>query len=432
MPWQQRVLDVGLEIDPKTGFFAYREVVVTVPRQQGKTAGVVLPLEIDRCTMWDKPQRVIYTAQTGSDARKKLIEDQVPVIKGSSLAKLIQKLHQAQGNEGILFRNGSRIGLAASSQDAGHGFTVDLGILDECWRDEDDRREQAMIPAMNTRPWAQLWLTSTQGTDASTYLNRKVEIGRHAATVDKGSGVAYFEWSIPEDADIEDPEVWWEAMPALGWTIQPSVVAYALETMEEAEWRRAFGNQPTRTKHDRIFSADAWERVCDVRVEVNRGKPVVFAVDVLPDRSASAIAASDGENVELVEHRSGTNWLPERVKEILSVYRGTIAVDGGGPAASIADDMEMLGLEVERMSGSEVAAACAFMYDAVADKRLKIRKDTDLDEAVSGLAKRPIGDRFVWSRSTSRSDITPFMAATIAYERANHGEDKEVAFYSFS
>ena len=38
MPWQQHVADVALEVDPATGLLAYREVVVTIPRQSGKSS----------------------------------------------------------------------------------------------------------------------------------------------------------------------------------------------------------------------------------------------------------------------------------------------------------------------------------------------------------------------------------------------------------
>lgn len=420
MPWQQLVADVGLELNEE-GRMAYREVLVTVPRQSGKTA-MLLVVEMDRCTMWDDPQRVIYTAQTGSDARKKLLEDQVPLIEKSVWAKLVKHVHRAQGNEGVLFRSGSRISVAASSKDSGHGFTVDLGVLDECWNDEDDRREQAMLPAMNTRPDAQIWLTSTMGTDRSVYLNRKVDTGRHAVATDKGSGIAYFEWSIPDEADIENPEAWWEYMPALGWTISENVIAHAFETMEEAEWRRAYGNQRTTLEHDRVFPAVLWEAVCRPSAEVGRDADVIFALDVLPDRSFGAIVASDGQTVELIEHRPGTGWMVERAQRLLESWHGVLAIDGGGPAASIAEDLETLSVPVERMGGAEVAAACACMYDAIADAKVTFRTDGAFETAIDGLAQRPIGDRFVWSRSASRADITPFMAATLAFERATHAE----------
>jgi phage terminase large subunit-like protein len=37
MPWQRLVLDTALEINPLTKRLAYREVRLTVPRQQGKS-----------------------------------------------------------------------------------------------------------------------------------------------------------------------------------------------------------------------------------------------------------------------------------------------------------------------------------------------------------------------------------------------------------
>lgn len=433
MSWQQQVVDTGLEVDPETGLMAYREIIVTVMRQQGKTAGIVLPIEVDRALMWDTAQSVSYTAQTGSDARKKLLEDQAPVLERSILAKTIRRVYRAAGNEGISFKNGSRIAVAASSDDSGHGFTVDLGVLDEFWKDEDDRREQAMLPAMSTRPNAQLLLTSTMGTDRSTYLNRKVETGRHSVASGRDRGIAYFEWSIPLDADIENPETWWQYMPALGWTISETAVAHALETMEEAEWRRAFGNQPTRAEHDQIIPSVFWETAQRPLTEVERSAKVFFGLDVLPDRSAGSIVASDGKSVELVEHRSGTGWMAERVQHLMESWQGTLVIDGGGPAASAADDLAMLGHEVERLTSAEVAAACACMFDALADQRVAFRTSDEMSNAVSGLARRPVGDRFVWSRSASRTDITPFMAATLAYERAIHAtEEPQVAFYSFA
>ena len=79
-----------------------------------------------------------------------------------------------------------------------------LAEIDEAFDDVDDRREQAMLPAMITRPEAQLLVVSTMGTDASTYLNRKVEAGRAAALEGRTSGIAYFEYSIPLDEDVDD------------------------------------------------------------------------------------------------------------------------------------------------------------------------------------------------------------------------------------
>jgi len=154
MPWQQLVADIGGEIDPTTGYPAYREVIVTVPRQSGKTT-LILSWEIQRAHGWDQPQRIAYSAQTGNDARKKLVEDQLPVLHRHKNALGIARILRGMGNEGVEFYNGSRIVLLASSEDSGHGKTIDLGVKDELFADFDDRRDQALIPAMATRPPAQ-------------------------------------------------------------------------------------------------------------------------------------------------------------------------------------------------------------------------------------------------------------------------------------
>jgi hypothetical protein len=426
MPHQQRVFDVAGELDPETRLPAYREIIVTMMRQNGKTV-IVFSVEVDRCNLWTPRQRVLYTAQTGSDARKKLLQDQKPILEASPLWGTVTKVREAKGEEEIVFRNGSRIGLAARSESGGHSYTVNLGIIDEAWEDEDDRREQAIIPAMNTIPDAQLWICSTQGTEASTYLNRKTELGRAAASDDKGSGIAYFEWSIPPDADIENPEVWWTYMPALGWTIQPPVVAHALQSMvqngEESEWRRAYGNQRTRGTADRVIPAAVWEVLQRPDAEVAREEAVAFGLHVHPERISAAICASDRQRVELVDFRAGTGWVRERVANLMDRYRGTVYIDNGGSARSLGDDLETQdGRTIGRLSGAEVAAACGRIYDAIADATVRFRQHEALDAAVAGLGRKPIGDRFVWSQSSSTADITPFMAATLAYDGAMRDE----------
>ena len=419
MPWQRLVADVALEIDPATGFPAYREVWFSVMRQSGKTS-LVLPVEVHRCVspVWGGPQRVAYTAQTGWEAQKKLIEDQVPIIQASALGKLITpagggRVRRAQGNWGVNFGGGGKIDVLGSTASAGHGGILDLGVIDEAWRDEDDRREQSMLPAMVTRPAAQLFGYSTMGTDASVYLNRKVDVGRQAAVEDVGHGMAYFEWSIPDDADIDDPETWWRYMPALGWTIQPEAIAHARQTMSDGEFRRAFGNQRMRSD-ERVIPAELWDAV--QYPDASPEGRVTFAADVNVDQASASVAASDGVHVEVISSRPGVSWLVDWFKEKPERRNFPVAVDAGGPVSSVLDELERAGVRLERRTGPEVAAACGRFYNAIADAEVRVRPTSaELDAAVAGVSTKPVGDKFVWSRQTSAEDVTPLMAATLAF-----------------
>lgn len=424
MPWQRMVADVGGEIDPLTGLPAYRKVAVTVPRQNGKTT-LLLSWELQRAIGFAQefgPQRIVYSAQTGSDARKKLVEDQMPVLERHRKPLGIVSMTRANGNESVVFRNGSRLVLMASGVESGHGKTVDLGVVDELFADDDDRRDQALIPAMATKPFAQTLVCSTAGTDDSEPLNRLVARGRRSVEAGSTSGLAYFEWSAGLDEDPDDPATWWGCMPALGFTISEAVVRQAREDMTDGEFRRAFLNQPTRA-NDRVIPQSSWDQVCDL--EASPGAGLVFGVDVNPERSAASIVAAAGgvvPVVELVEHRDGTGWLVERTAELVARWGDPfVFVDGSGPAASMIGELQAAGVHVRPLPPKELVAACGSFFDRVIEARIRIRRDTRLDAAAAGVVKRPVGDAWAWARKHSSVNVSPLIAATLAMWGATSG-----------
>src|SRR6266581_1891091 len=175
MPWQRDIADVGCEIDRETGLPAYREVIVTVPRQSGKTT-LYLTWQINRCTSprWAQPQRSAFTAQSGKDARDKWLDELFPLIRRSrKLSPLVRRIYEGMGNEYISFRNGSLIRLLSTSSSSGHSKTLHQAVLDEIWHDTDGRREQGLRPAMLTVRDAQVLVCSTAGNAASVVLERK-------------------------------------------------------------------------------------------------------------------------------------------------------------------------------------------------------------------------------------------------------------------
>ena len=423
MPWQEFVVNVALELLPD-GSFAYREVICTVPRQQGKTTKV-LSLEVWRANAYarivNRRQRIYYSAQTGKDGRQKLLDDQAPIIQASPLAELLDNrranggIRRESGGEGIDFKGGSRIDVMASSIESGHGKTIDLGILDEAFADVDDRREQAMIPAMMTKRDAQLWVTSTAGWEGSTYLKRKVDAGRAAVADNLDTGICFFEWSADPDAAVDDPATWYGCMPALGITINEQVVMNALRTMEPEEFERAFLNRWT-TGEARVIPKEVWDAV---NGEHKPDGGFCFGVDAAPDRSwASIVVVDSTSRGELIEHREGVTWMIDRLAELGKKYDATVAIDVKGPAASLIPDLETVGVRLEKFTADRVANATARIYDAIADRQIKIRRHPDLDTAAAGARKRISGEKWYWGRTSASVDISPLVALTLAYDLA--------------
>ena len=235
MPWQHGMNAITTEQTPE-GRFAYRQVVIEVMRQQGKSVDL-LAMMIARGLRRPGTQ-IAYTAQTRLDARHRLLDVWWPRIERSKLRPFID-VRRGSGSEALVFRNGSLLGLVSNTQTSGHGDNLDLGVIDEAWAQEDDHLEQAMRPAMMTRD-AQLWIVSAAGTEKSAYFKGKVEDGRARAEMGVTEGGCYIGYSADDDEDPGDPATWWRRMPALGITVSEETVRTDYELMDLPEFRRAY------------------------------------------------------------------------------------------------------------------------------------------------------------------------------------------------
>ena len=409
MPWQRHVVDVALEHDAD-GRLVYRDVVVTVPRQAGKTT-LVTALMVWRA-LHEPGCRIVYTAQDGQAARKKWRDDQVPMLEASALRSLYD-VRFSNGDESIRWHNGSLHEVLSPTDRAGHGRQIDLAVVDEAFEFEDFRLDQGFSPAMITRRQPQMWIISTAGTARSTYLLSKVERGRDAVRDGLTTGMAYFEWSAAADADPADPATWWSCIPSLGHTVPLEAIEAEQRSMEPAEFQRAYLNQWTSNALASKVPARSWE-ACTVD-ESPGLVDVVFALDVSPDREFASVAVCDGATFELADRRPGTEWVVSRLVELWDRYEPVaVVVDGAGPGSSLVPDLEAAGVRVEVTSHRQMAAACGRFYDAVVNRKVGHTGQVDLDAAVAGAATRKLGDAWAWSRSTSAVDISPLVAATLA------------------
>ncbi len=421
MPWQQYVADVALEINPLTGLLQYREVDLTVPRQSGKTT-LILGAVVQRSLMMGPRQTSVYTAQTRGKARQKWNDDHLPIIEASVFARLIKDIRLANDSEALYWQNGSRYGIDAGTETSGHGSTLDMAVVDEAFSEVDSRKERSFRPTMITRPEPQLWVVSTAGTAKSVYLKSKVDAGRkrHLSGVVSRS-TCYFEWSAPDNADWLDRAVWRACMPALGYTVSIDTIEAELESLMETtngedDFRRAYLNQwRDGVAVLQVIAAEDWLDAEDVDSRIADDSPRVFALDVSPDRSWSAIAVAgqrdDGlDHVEVVEYRRGTDWAAGRLAELRGRWNAPGPVILTGPAArSLTDELSAVDVDYLVMSGPDMTAACGQLFDRI-PARCKHIGQTSLNGALSAASKRAVGAAWVWD--TRGPIIAPLVAAT--------------------
>lgn len=424
MPWQRQVADVALEVDPATGRLAYRTVVLTIPRQCGKTT-LLLSVWLQRAISWER-QQIAWTMQNASDAREKWQDEHVPVIMASPLSRAVAKVRRQNGAEAVLFENGSIQRLMASTMSSGHGKVLDLGVVDEAFAQPDDRLEQAMRPAMRTRPQPQMWLVSTAGTAESTWFHGWCDAGRSAVEAGERSAIAYFEWSASDDADPGDPATWWSCMPALGHTITEETIRqeFALATMRPdglSGFQRASLNMRTSSRNDPPIPLADWD-ACVAEVEREPNAATVWAVDVSPEQASASIVVGwvriDGvPQVQVVEHRPGVGWLAERVSELRGRWGGMWLLDPRGASSS-----QQAGWPGRLVTPKEARQACVELEAAVREGRFGHFGQPELRIALEGAVKRHTEDGgWHWARRSTHVDISPLVAASLCLRGLQSG-----------
>ena len=423
MPWQQHVADVALEVD-EAGRFCYKLVLVTVPRQSGKTTldgGVMAhrALVIPRARVW-------FTMQSAKDAVDWLVNEYWPILAplGSEV-----RLRRMAGSEHVKWRRSAGLVRPFPPTPSGlHSKTSDLVVVDECWNFDlvrGQQVDQAIVPTQATRPNAQTWKVSTAGDAMSVWWLGTVEAGRAAVLAGRTSDVAYFEWSCPDDLDPLAEASWPVFHPAYGRTIGPEAMRAALLTLGPDEFARAFGNRWVSTTA-RVIPLDAWRRAVEAPSDLPEPGQLAIGFDVAVDRSNAAIVVAwrdEVAHVEVADCRPGVAWLVDRLDELVTKWRPrAVGYDEAGPAIDVADAARRRGLDLVGLKSREYAAACSgFLDGLVADPpSIHVRQNADLDAAASSAARRALGDAWAWGRRQSAGSIAPLTAATVALWTFDH------------
>lgn len=432
LAWQGDVLDGGLERVAVPGTktsrthngrttaqrWRWRTVVVTVARQNGKSA-LLRALVTHRLILG---QTVGVLSHTRAVARETMFDPLADAFTSPRLAELFgAHATRANGSEALTLRaTGGRLVMPSSSERGGHGYSLDLVIVDEAWALKDYRVPAAITPTQIARPDPQLWVVSTAGTAESLWFRELVEAGRSG----EADRLALFEWTAPADLDPADVEAWAAANPALGQTISADELGHALATSttpdSRAEFERAHLNRWT-ARVEAIIPPELWRKAAAPEILI--GPEVVFGFDVALDRSQSSIVAAgiagDRVAVELVEQRPGVEWLAPALARLRATW-GPVAIvaNDSGPARSVVEAMDAAGEPVEGYSAGQYVAACGAFYDLVIEGRLAHRGQGELDEAARSVGRRKLGESWAFGRAVSSADISALVAAAVAAHRA--------------
>ena len=416
MPWQQLVADVALEVLPD-GRWAYPTVVITVPRQAGKTTLVQAILSHRGAMLTDG--RLWLSAQNRDKARARWLD-----MSGRMVRRLPKSTKRNTGNSHeVLFwlRTGSELRPFAPNADSMHSESPDLVAPDEIWKftsADAAALQQAYLPGMITKN-AQELITSTQGTDESEWLNELTGSGR--ATVleqlagGRLGGVAYFEWSVPSEVDglpverLDDErllDVVCAHHPAYGHTITRDALQTHLGRFKSDRqgYVRGYGNLRLGSTRPRVIPSGQW-----LAARTDELVPERVGLGVVVDENGQNVAVvaagrlgSGQAVVEVVQVGPGWSLMLDGLEVSPAVFvrrvRSRAKVVGVATMTTGAnrDLGDQLGDRATPVGPADYAAACARFRSGVRELTVLHRGSPSLDAAMGTVAQRKVAGGLGW------------------------------------
>jgi hypothetical protein len=441
--WQADFMTDALAEGPDGKWVCF-EAGLVVSRQSGK--GSLLEARVLAGMMLFGEKLILWSAHEVKTATESFLRCVSLFESDPELKKQIKHIHRANGNEGIELRNGSRLRFVARTRGSGRGFSADLIILDEAYALTAEQMA-AMIPTLSSRPNPQIWYTSSPPLDGLT--GEHLFLLRTRGLRGNDPDLCWYDYGLPgvsldevDELNLSDRSFWAQANPALGIRISEEFVAREQATLPPKDFaRERLGIWPRQiTAGAGVIDAKLWSALVSVDPttgEVTRPEDVALAVDINPARTHAAIVAvglrpsddvRESYQVAVIDYRPGVDWVVPRLKQLKDAWNPVgVGLDVKGPGGSLLLDLGKAGInppddndepsrgDLAVPTAPQVAAGFGLFVDAVRQRLLWHSDDSVLNQALAGAVTRSLSGGSAWDRGKGGPDISPLVAATLAY-----------------
>jgi hypothetical protein len=409
------------------------------PRQVGKTyliGAIVIALCMLRPGML-----ALWTAHHGKTINETFRAMQA-MVKRTEIQPFVLRIVTGNGDEGIEFRNGSRILFGARDAGFGLGFQkVSLLVFDEAQRLKQ-RAITDMVPATNAGDNPLVFYIGTPPRpedNGEVFVKRRkkaLEVeAKRAAGEDPRCNSLYIELSA--DRTTLPDEIDWDQIAKANPSYPHRVDRDAIERMWEqigAEdfWREGYGIWDETGILPPVIRAERWDpreiSPAQVPTEGNVAYGVKFSVDGSRYGVSVALAHDDGVHVEAFPPTPMgqgltplANWLAARWRTA-----SLIAIDGKAGSIDLVNLLRARRVPAARilvLPVDKAIAANSTFVRHVNERTLTHIGQPGLTLAVGLAAKRDIGQSGGWgfTPATPDGDVTPVESAALAVYGATTG-----------
>lgn len=395
LPWQKWLLIHALELD-ENGDFRFRNVVILVGRQNGKTT--LLKVIALAFLYLGKARMVLGAAQSLDIARESWAGAVDMAQADADLRREIAAVRRANGEQELRLQDGARYKITAATRSAGRGLSVDLLILDELREHRDWQAWSALSKTTTARMNGLIFAISNAGDDESVVLNAL----RDNALAGHDESLAIFEWSAEDGCELDDPKGWAQANPGLGHTVSEQAIRSSMSTDPANVFRTEVLCQRVESL-DSAIDLGAWKASADPSGSLRENRDeVVLCLDVSPDSQHVTLAAAavlrDGRvRVQIIEAWQTTEQARDELPDLIErIAPRATSWFPGGPAAALAADLRSL--DAVEIKGIEVTESCQELADLVLARRVLHPDDPLLNAHIAGSSKLHSGDGWRFNR----------------------------------
>lgn len=382
--WQELLLSDILAYN-EDGLWVHTKFGYSVPRRNGKNE-IVAIREMYGLKNGEKILHTAHRTTTTHSAWERLLG----LLEKAGME--VVSSYRAFGKEHIEVKDGGKIEFRTRTSKGGLGEGFDLLIIDEAQEYQDDQESALKYVVTDSRnPQTIFCGTPPTPVSSGTVFTKFRKATLEGDTVNAG----WAEWSVDEQSDPRDRELWYETNPSLGTVLTERAVTDEI------------GSDPIDFNIQRL---GLWIRY-NQKSAISKAEWNELKVDALPEftgdlfvgikygRDGTNVAMSVAvrtkdrhifvESIDCREVRAGTGWIMDYLKAWSS---GKVVVDGANGQKLLADEMKEFGLKKPILpTVKEIIAANAAFEQGLFQRTIQHMGQPSLVNVVGNCEKRAIG-----------------------------------------
>lgn len=411
--WQTNILGAILATNDE-GLWVHMKFGFSVPRQNGKNE-VVAMREFKGLKDGEKILHTAHRTTTSGTAFNRLLSimEDAGLEEDEDFTKI-----KAIGREHIQLIDGGKIDFRTRTSTGGLGESFDLLVIDEAQEYTDDQ-ESALKYTIAASPNPQTILIGTPPTPISSGT---VFTGLRNTTLDGGNeDTGWAEWSVEEESDVRDVDLWYQTNPSLGLRLTERTIRSEVGD-DDLDFNVQRLGLWIKYNQKSVISKNEWEDLKIDKLPKLKGKLFVgvkYGHDGTNVAMSIAVKTSTGdifvESIDCQSIRQGNAWIIAFLKQA-DVQE--VIIDGASGQSILANDMKDAGIKKPILpTVKEIIVANSTFEQGLFQQTIKHKGQPSLSQVVTNCDKRNIGSNggFGYSSQIEENDIALMDSMILAH-----------------